>query len=336
MAANLRLTIDTAALAANWRSCAQASGSATTGAAVKANAYGLGAQTVVDTLAKAGCRDFFVATWDEATALTMPVGTRLAVLHGVQTDEMPTALASDVIPVLCTPRQVAAWRDAAPGRRCDVMIDTGMNRLGLAITDIDLLTDLDIDVLHSHLACAETPTSPHNMMQAATLRAVAAAVPARRVALANSAGIRLGTDYRFDLTRPGLALYGGGDGMIPVVRLSARVIQVREVPAGANVGYGATWTARRPSRIAVLNLGYADGYPRALSNTGHVVALGIRCPVVGRVSMDLIAADVTGSVVDEGDWLDLDFDLATTALAAGISQYELLNGLGHRYARTHE
>ena len=332
VAANLRLTVDTAALAANWRACARRSGSAEAGAAVKADGYGLGAQVVVDALAAAGCREFFVATWDEAAALTMPAATRLAVLHGVQADEMAAALASDAVPVLCTPAQVAAWRDAVPGRRCDVMIDTGINRLGIAPADVGLLTDLAVDVLHSHLACADAPASPHNAVQLATFRTVAAQVPAARRALANSAGIALGAEFHFDVTRPGIALYGGA-GMAPVVRLSARVVQVRDVPAGAHVGYGATWTARRPSRIAVINLGYADGYPRALSNAGHVVALGQRCPVVGRVSMDLTAADVTGVAVAEGDWLDLDFDLAATAAAAHLSQYELLTGLGHRYAR---
>lgn len=333
--ANLRLIVDTAALAANWRLCARLSGPATAGAAVKADGYGLGAQRVVDALAAAGCRDFFVATWDEALALVMPSGTRLAVLHGVQDNEMATALGSDAVPVLCTPTQVAAWRDAAPERRCDVMIDTGINRLGLAPAEAGLAAGLAIDVLHSHLACADSVARSHNAAQLAAFTAVAATIPAQRRALANSAGIRLGRDYHFDLTRPGLALYGGGRGMLPVVRLSARVVQVRDVAAGASVGYGATWTARRVSRIAVLNLGYADGYPRALSNAGHVVALGQRCPVVGRVSMDLTAADVTGAAVVEGDWLDLDFDLTATAQAAGVSQYELLTGLGHRYVRTY-
>ncbi len=245
MAANLRLTIDRAALAMNWRTCARLSGAAAAGAAVKADGYGLGAQTVVDVLAAAGCRDFFVATWTEAAELSMPPGTRLAVLHGVQADELPIALASDAVPVLCTPAQIVAWRDAAPERACDVMLDTGINRLGIGVGDLALLTDLNVDTLHSHLACADTPSSPHNEAQMAALRAAAASVPVRRVALANSAGIRLGADYHFDLTRPGLALYGGGPGMQAVVRLSARVVQVRDVPAGGSVGYGATWTAHR-------------------------------------------------------------------------------------------
>ncbi|MBV8971550.1 MAG: alanine racemase [Sphingomonadaceae bacterium] len=333
---NLRLTIDTAALAANWRACATACAPGTAGAAVKADGYGLGAQTVVDTLAVAGCRDFFVSSWNEAAALAMPKGTRLAVLHGVQAGEMGAALASDAVPVLSTPAQVAAWRAAAPERPCDVMVDTGINRLGLTPAEAGsgLLDGLAIDVLHSHLACADRPDSPHNPAQLAAFRAVVAAVPARRAALCNSAGIRLGRDYYCDLTRPGLALYGGGTS--PVVRLHARVIQVRAVPAGASVGYGATWTAARDSRVAILNLGYADGYARALSNRGAILAAGVRCPVVGRVSMDLCAADVTAAPAAEGDWVEIAFDLAATARHANLSEYELLTGLGHRYARACE
>lgn len=334
--ANLRLTVDRRALAANWQALGALSAPATTGAAVKADGYGLGAQVVVDTLAAVGCRDFFVATWREAAVLSMPSQTRLAVLHGIQNGEMPTALQSAAVPVLCTPAQVAAWRSAAPGRPCDVMIDTGINRLGLDPADAALLDGLAIDTVHSHLACADEPASPRNAAQLAAFHAVVATVPAQRASLANSAGIRLGRDYAFDLTRPGLALYGGAPGMRAVVRLAARVIQVRTVAAGASVGYGATWTATAAATIAILNLGYADGYPRALSNRGHVIAVGQRCPVVGRVSMDLVAADVTGAAVAEGDWLDLDFDLAVTAQAAGVSQYELLTGLGRRYARAYE
>lgn len=335
--ANLRLTIDTAALAENWRRLARAGGSAACGAAVKADGYGLGADAVVAALAGVGCRDFFVATWAEAAALRVPAGARLAVLHGVQDGEMRMALASPAVPVLCTPRQVAAWREASPGRACDVMIDTGMNRLGLAPADLGVLDGLAIDTLHSHLACADAPGDPMNAAQSGAFRAVVARVPARRASLANSAGIMLGPDFAFDLTRPGIGLYGGGvAGVAAVAGLEARVIQVRDVTAGASVGYGATWTAPRPTRTAVLNIGYADGYPRGLSNRGTVHAGGAACPVVGRVSMDLMAVDVTGADVAEGDWLRLDFDLPTAAAASGHSQYELLTGLGHRYSRRYQ
>jgi alanine racemase len=331
VAANLRLTIDPAALVANWRGLALAG--AATGAAVKADGYGLGARRIVDTLTAAGAHDFFVASWDEAAALEpMPAGTRLAVLHGVQPGELATALASPAVPVLNTPAQVAAWR-AATERPCDVMVDTGINRLGLTPAEAmsGLLDGLTIDTLHSHLACAETPAHPLNAAQLAAFRAVAAAVPARRAALAASAGIALGADYAFDLTRPGIALYGGR-GSRPVAVLAARVVQLRSLAAGDTVGYGATWAAARDCRIAVVNLGYADGYPCALGPGGAVAAGGVRCPVVGRVSMDLIAADVTAADIGEGDWVGIDFDLAAAA-ATGRSEYELLTGLGHRYAR---
>lgn len=330
--ANLRLTIDTAALAANWRALALPG--AATGAAVKADGYGLGAARIVAALARAGARDFFVASWDEAAALgAMPPGTRLAVLHGVQDGELATALASDAVPVLNTPAQVAVWR-AATDRPCDVMVDTGINRLGLTPADAmsGLLDGLALATLHSHLACAETPGHPLNAAQRAAFHAVVAAVRPARASLAASAGIALGADYAFDLTRPGIALYGGR-GSLPVAVIEARVVQVRTVAAGDTVGYGATWTAPRPARIAVINLGYADGYARALGAGGAVVAGGVRCPVVGRVSMDLIAVDVTGADVGEGDWARVDFDLAAAAATTGRSEYELLTGLGDRYAR---
>ena len=341
---NLRLTIDTQALAANWRTLARASGPATCGAAVKADAYGLGAGEVVAALARAGCAEFFVASWGEAAALgVLPDGARLAVLHGVQDGELAAALASNAVPVLSTAAQVARWRSAAPARPCDVMVDTGMNRLGLSVAEArsGLLDGLRIDTLHSHLACADEPAHPFNRQQLAAFRAVVAVIPATRAALANSAGVLLGADYAFGLTRPGLALYGGvpcaaaAGHIAPVVRLEARVVQVREIPAGASVGYGATWVAAQDSSIAVLNIGYGDGYPRALMASGRVSAGGVACPLAGRVSMDLLAVDVTAADVAEGDWLEVAFDLPTAAAAAGVSQYELLTGLGHRYQRVY-
>ena len=332
MPANLRLTIDPTALVANWRALALPG--AATGAAVKADGYGLGAARVVAPLAAAGARDFFVASWDEAAALgAMPPDTRLAVLHGVQDGEVATAVASAAVPVLNTPAQVAAWR--ATGRPCDIMVDTGLNRLGLTPGEAlsGLLDGLTIDTLHSHLACAETPGHPLNAAQLAAFGTVVAAVPARRASLAASAGIALGRDYAFDLTRPGIALYGGR-GSRPVAELAARVVQVRPLAAGATVGYGATWRAAGDCRVAIVNLGYADGFACALGPDGALLAGDRRCPVVGRVSMDLLAADVTGVDVGEGDWLRVDFDLARAAAATGRSEYELLTGLGHRYART--
>lgn len=332
---NARLTVDTAVLVANWRAFARASGSAACGAAVKADGYGLGATDVARALVAAGCRDLFVAHWHEAMALgPQPDGVRVAVLHGVMSHEIDAALASSALPVLVTAPQVQAWR--ATGRPCDIMVDTGMNRLGISIAEArsGLLDGLAIATVHSHLACAEDAASPTNERQRAAFAELAAALPAQRYALANSAGVALGAGYHFGLTRPGIGLYGGRPGMAQVAHPSARIIQLRTVPVGESIGYGATFTASRPMRVAVVALGYADGYPRSLSNQGGASIDGIACPQVGRISMDLTAFDVSAApALAEGDWLDVDFDLARTAAATGRSEYELLTGLGARYAR---
>lgn len=340
MRSPLRLDIDLEALAANWRWFARASAPAACGAAVKADGYGIGARQVVERLAREGCRDFFVATWAEAEALLpLPEGLTLRVLHGVLADDLPGALASDAVPVLVSAEQVARWREAAPNRSCDVMVDTGMNRLGLATRDIELLDGLQVDTLLSHLACADEPNHSLNAAQLAAFRSIGAT--ARRRSLANSAGICLGPDYCFDLTRPGLGLYGGtphprAEGQLAqVVRPHAQVVQVRDVAPGESVGYGATFVAERPARIAILNLGYADGYLRAFSG-GHGGTLlnGRRCPVAGRVSMDLTAIDISAAPdLAEGDWVAIDYDLPAASAESGLSQYELLTGLGARYQR---
>ncbi|MDB5685100.1 MAG: alanine racemase [Sphingomonas bacterium] len=338
----LRLTLDGAALAANWRWFAARSGRAACGAAVKADGYGLGARDVVPRLAAAGCRDFFVTTWAEAAALGRAGdGVSLSILHGVREADLAQALASSARPVLNSPAMVARWKAAAPHRACDVMVDTGMNRLGLTPAEAGsgMLDGLRIATLMSHLACADEPGHPLNDTQRARFAALVAAVPADRYSLANSAGICLGEPYAFDLTRPGLGLYGGvpapgADGQIvPVVALEAEVLQVRDVAAGEAVGYGATFVAPAAIRAAILNIGYADGYFRALGPGGAAWAGERRCPVIGRVSMDLIAVDVTGGDVSEGDWLSIDLDLPNAVSGTSLSQYELLTGLGHRYQR---
>ncbi len=336
------LIVDNGAIVANWRRFAAAGESAACGAAVKANAYGLGALPVAEALVAAGCRDLFVAQWQEAAVLAPLAGAaRIAVLHGAGAADMAVALASPAVPVLVTPAQVAAWRET--GRPCDVMVDTGLNRLGLTPADAvsGLLDSVAIDTLHSHLACAEVAGHWLNARQRDDFAALVARVPARRAALANSAGIGLGPGYAFGLTRPGIGLYGGGpapDGrpLAPAVRLAARIVQLRDVPAGVGVGYGATFTTQRPTRLAVTAFGYADGYPRSLSNRGVAIAGGVACPLVGRVAMDLTTFDVTEAPpLREGDALEIGFDLATTAAAAGRSEYELLAGMGARYARVH-
>jgi alanine racemase len=338
----LRLRLDGGALAQNWRTLARMSGAAACGAAVKADGYGLGARAVVERLAGAGCRDFFVATWAEAAALADLFGDgalSLSVLHGVREDDVGDALALPARPVIVTARQAARWRDAGGGR-CDAMVDTGMHRLGLGADELDALDGLEVDTLMSHLASADEPGAPLNAVQRGRLIDAAARVDARRTSLANSAGIALGPEYAFDLTRPGLALYGGvpcdalAGAIVQVATPEAQILQRRRVPAGGTVGYNATWTAPRDTDIAILNLGYADGYKRAFSGLGAAMADGVRLPVLGRVSMDLTAIDVTAApAIGEGDWVTIAYDLPQASVASGVSQYELLTGLGERFER---
>lgn len=337
MIAPLRLRRDAPALADNWRALARMSGGAACGAAIKANGYGLGAAWVATTLAAAGCRDFFVATWGEAASLASLGLPGLTVLHGARAEDLEVARSGIATPVLNTAMQAARWRDAGGGA-CHVMLDTGMNRLGLGEDDLaaGALDGLTIDTLMSHLASADEDV-PLNEAQRSRFVAMAARVPAERLSFANSAGIALGADYAFDLTRPGLALYGGvprGElaGIIrQVATPEAQVLQRRRVPAGETVGYNATWTARADTEVAILNYGYADGYFRGFSDRGAALLDGAVLPVLGRVSMDLIAVDVTGHDVAEGDWLAIDFDLPRAAAQSGMSQYELLTGLGSRF-----
>jgi len=339
----LRLRLDSDALVANWRWLAAQSGAAACGAAIKADGYGLGARDVIRLLTAAGCRDFFVATWVEAAALMpLPEGVSLSVLHGVGASDMVAARTLPARPVLNGTEQVARWRDAGEGRPCDVMIDTGMNRLGLAIEEAmgGALDGLKIETLLSHLASADED-SDQNARQLAAFQMIRQAIPARRYSLSNSAGICLGADYAFDLTRPGIALYGGtpreeAQGHIrQVVFPEARVLQMRSVRAGETVGYGATWTAPRDGRVAVANMGYADGYLRCHAGSGGGATWQAhRLSLIGRVSMDLIAFDASDAgAIEEGDWLALDYDLPSTSARSGLSQYELLTGLGPRFQR---
>jgi len=337
--APLRLRLDGDALIANWRVLDRMSGTAACGAAVKANGYGLGAPGVAKRLAEAGCRDFFVATWAEAAALA-PLGLRVSVLHGVRGEDMVVALQGFARPVLNTPQQIARWRDAGGGA-CDVMVDTGMNRLGVSVDAVQdgVTTGLAVETLMSHLACADEDVDM-NARQRTAFASLAGVTSAQRMSLANSAGIALGPDYAFDLTRPGLALYGGvprsefAESIRQVVIPEAQVLQRRRVPAGQTVGYNATWTAIADTEVAILNLGYADGYLRGFSDTGSARWGDADLPLIGRVSMDLVAVDVNAAPgIAEGDWVSIDYALPDAAAASGLSQYELLTGLGARYDR---
>ena len=330
----LRLQIDRAALQSNWRWLAERAGVAA-GAAIKADGYGIGARETFEALLEAGCRDYFVSTWWEAEQLGgVPDGISLVVLHGPGRDDSPT----NARPCLNSVEQVARWKQIGDGKPCDVMIDTGMNRLGLRMEDAAVLDGLAIETLHSHLACADEDHEL-NALQLRRFRDAAESVAASRYSLANSAGICLGRDYSFDLVRPGLALYGGvpraeADGHIKqVAHLEAQVVQRRRVKAGESCGYGATFTANQDLDAVVVNIGYADGYFRGFSNRGTARAAGKALPLLGRVSMDLLIFDSSGSGIGEGDWVTIDYELQHAAALSDMSQYELLTGLGSRFER---
>jgi len=335
----LRLTIDSSALVHNWRWLQKRAG-VPAGAAIKADGYGLGAREGMQALHEAGCRDFFVSTWAEAEELgAVPDGASLVVLHGVGPDDVEAALASTARPVLNSVEQVERWKKVGGDRHCDVMIDTGMNRLGLRTDEIASLGGLSIDTLHSHLACADEDDDL-NSRQLERFREVTGVVPAQRYSFANSAGICLGREYSFDLVRPGLALYGGiprreAEGSIrQVAHIEAQIVQRRTIRAGESCGYGATFVADEDTEAAILNVGYADGYLRGFSSRGAAFAGEFALPVLGRVSMDLIAVGC-GAAPDlkEGEWIELDYDLPTASEASGLSQYELLTCLGSRFER---
>lgn len=339
----LRLDLDDTALVANWRALDRCSGAARAGAAVKADAYGLGAARVVPLLAGAGCRDFFVAHWAEAAELAgiAPPGS-LAVLHGPLNDaDCATARATGARPVINSLAQAARWL-ASGGGSCDLMVDTGMNRLGLPMAELGdpLVAQLEVEVLHSHLASADQDVA-QNTFQLARWIEARAMLPKPRAALANSAGIALGGAYHGDLTRPGLALYGGvpraelASAVAQVARPMVALLQTRMLQAGDPVGYNATFVAPAAMPVGVVALGYADGFLRAWSGGKGVLRHGGRAlPVLGRVSMDLTIVDLSAAPeLAEGDWLELDYHLPEAALASGLSQYELLTLLGRRFAR---
>lgn len=341
-ASALRLAFDREALRSNWLALDRLSGTARAGAAVKANGYGLGARQVVPVLHAAGCHDFFVAHWGEAQDLLDCVSpAALSVLHGPLTaQDAAFARETGVSPVINSLAQARRWTEAGGGR-CHLMVDTGMNRLGIRLEELgdEAIAALDIDVLISHLASAEEETDL-NAVQCRRWQEARRQIPHARASLANSAGIALGHEYHGDLTRPGIALYGGvprqdmaGD-LQQVVRPEAAILQVREVRTGETIGYNATFTATSPMRVGAIALGYADGYLRCWSDKGVFRAKGHDLPVLGRVSMDLTVVDLThASDVGEGDWIAAEYSLPAAAATSGLSQYELLTLLGRRFGR---
>ncbi len=357
------LTVDLAALCENWRILKKKlRPGCDCGAVVKADAYGLGVEPVAQALAGAGCETFYVAHLDEGISLRKIIGPspRIIVMHGVHPGLEQDLFAHSLIPVLSTPDQIRSWRtfaeDADVLQETVIQVDTGMNRLGLSdeeftshMKDPDGFQGLTPLALMSHLACASTPSHPLNQTQldrfASALSTFRTKFPDAKGTLANSAGIFLGDAWQYELARPGAALYGIApqDGtanpMLPVVRLQARILQVRRVDSTETVGYGATFQAADGEKLATISIGYADGFHRSLSNAGTARLDDIPVSVAGVVSMDLLTFDIS-NVPDSAafpgamiDILSMSHTVDDLAKEAGTIGYEVLTNLGQRYAR---
>lgn len=341
--ATATLSINLDAIATNWRALDAASPPSTqTAAVVKADAYGLGADKVARALATAGARRFFVAVAEEGAKVRQALGPgpEIAVFSGHMDGD--TALIRDyrMTPMLNSTEQLARHLEALPGHPFGVQLDTGMNRLGMEPGEWaavhDLVLDLKPRLLMSHLACSDEPSHPMSMQQLRSFREMTDGTGVPR-SLAATGGILLGPQFHFDLTRPGIGLYGGEPFVeaTPVIALRVPVVQIRDLDPGETVGYGNSWSADRPTRLATVSAGYADGLLRSLSNRATFHA-GIKpCPVVGRVSMDLITVDVSDLDHDPQE-LDLLGPMQTVdqvADRAGTIGYEILTSLGTRYAR---
>jgi alanine racemase len=358
------LTVDLDAIVANWKKLEKTAVPAECGAAVKADAYGCGIDAVVRALAVAGCKTFFVATLDEARAARVAAPeAALYLLNGVLQNSGDALAAINCQPVIGDLSELAEWdafrKNSGWSGGAAIHVDTGMNRLGLGIADAQSLAPRIASGNHgftlviSHLACAENLKHPLNAKQLASFREIAYLFSGVTASLANSSGVFLGAPYQFDMVRPGAALYGvnptpeADNPMAPVVELKARIVQVRDVERGDTVGYSATWTARRPTRIAVVAAGYADGYIRAGGSSdgtrgAEVIVAGKRCPVAGRISMDLLAVDITDlphNAARRGHMATLIGDGITIDELAhhfGTIGYEVLTSLGRRYQRVYK
>lgn len=335
------LSVDLSALARNFHTL-QALTGAPVHPVVKADSYGLGANACATRLMAEGARTFFVARAAEGAALRTALGSEavIYVLDGCHDDAAAQLKAADLRPVLNQPRQLRAWREAGGGA-CGLQIDTGMNRLGFRPEDAPEAFD-DLTLVMSHLACADEPGQPMNRRQRDAFAAAAERYPGVIRSFANSGGCFLGRDYAFDAVRPGICLYGGGPEGRPdariaaVATLSAEVLQVRDVPAGESIGYSRGFVAEGPVRVATVAAGYADGLLRAYSPRGAAWAAGETRPLLGRVSMDVCAVDVTGLDVAVGDSVELfgaNRLLDDAAAAAGTISYELLTSITARAPR---
>ena len=337
------LEIDLDAISANWRALdALTPTHVQTAAMVKADGYGLGAVPVARALMAAGARRFFVALSEEGASLRLALGAEaeINVLSGHMAGDSAQIARFNLIPMLNSRAQVERHFTALPGHPFGIQLETGMNRLGIDGTDWAALAPSVVArkprLLMSHLACADEPGHPLNDRQLASFRAMTDGAGIAR-SFSATGGILLGRAYDFDLTRPGIGLYGGAPyaAARPVTRLSLPVVQVRMLGAGDAVGYNATWVATAPTRIAVLAAGYADGVLRSLSNRARLWHGTTGCPLVGRVSMDLVTVDVSAvdGTPDALDLLGPSQGIDALASAAGTIGYEILTGLGQRYAR---
>lgn len=346
-----RVTIELSNIASNWKTLSDLAGNGEVGSVVKANAYGLDATRVSEALLKAGCKTFFTATMGEAVEVRAAIGDEpeILVFHGITDEEVELAKTHRLRPVLNTLHQLRCWRmhglvETGPAI---LHFDTGMNRLGLRPEDIsavkEMLDGREVGITMSHLACAEEADNPMNALQRETYLELANHWPDATQSLANSAAMALGPDYTLGLSRPGIALYGGGPlvdshGLKTVVTLQAPILSVFMAPKGASTGYSATRRFGRIHRLATVALGYADGFPRAASNAGFAYVGGQRCKIVGRVSMDLATLDVTDltCMIAPGmmaEFIGQNASLERQAEEARTLGYELLTGLGPRIER---
>ncbi|WP_417741541.1 alanine racemase [Salipiger sp.] len=341
--AQAHLTIDLAAIRANWRALADLT-TGEAGAVVKADAYGLGVDKVAPVLADEGARRFFVAIASEGVRLrrVLGEGPEICVFSGHMKGDAERLRAANLVPMINSIDQMLRHVEALPGHPFGIQLDSGMNRLGMEPSEWAALREIALAqkprLVMSHLACADEPEHGMNALQLRTFREMTDDIEAPR-SLSATGGILLGPDYHFELTRPGIGIYGGlpfADAT-PVVELALPVIQTREVTPGESVGYGNAWVARVPTKVATIAAGYADGIHRALAPKGYVWAGNTRCKILGRVSMDLITIDVTAlkEVPEQVELLGRKQGVDTVADAIGTIGYEVLTSLGTRYDRTY-
>ena len=357
------LTVDLAALEANWRALSRRATPSECAAVVKADGYGCGIEQVSRKLSRAGCKTFFVADLAEAAHVRNAAPeAAIYVLSGLMPGTVATFAELRARPVIGSLVELAEWDAFCSTHQWQggaaLHVDTGMNRLGISANEAAALAprirseNHGITLLMSHLACAELPDHPLNDRQIKLFREVRGLYRGIPSTLANSSGIFLGNPAHCDMVRPGVALYGvnptpgKGNPMRPVIELQAHILQVRGVPKGETVGYDAQWTAKRATRIAVVGVGYADGYRRAAGSTdtqagGHAIVAGTRCPIAGRISMDLMAIDISDlpdNAVRRGDLATLighEISVDDVAAVAGTIGYEVLTSLGQRYHRVY-